>query len=99
MDEHPAGARQPRTGFDRHPANCPGLIVEQKVLDDADLAVARLDRATHQTTRGEQHGPSLRTPAPSAARLGVSAQSALLRAPPPADLGAPCGRQAAPCAL
>ena len=46
MNEHPAAAGQPVTGFDRHPANLPGLIVEQEVLDDSDLAVARRDRAT-----------------------------------------------------
>ena len=46
-------------------------IVKQEVLDRADLAVARLDRATYETTHGEQHGLSLLKHAQSAARPGV----------------------------
>ena len=56
VDEQLA-ARQPMSGPDRHPTNLPCLIVEQEVLDHADIAVARPDRATLKTTNGEQHGP------------------------------------------
>ncbi len=61
MNEHPA-AWQPMTGVDRHPANLPGLIVEQEVLDRADLAVGRLDLGAFKTTHSEQHGLSLLMP-------------------------------------
>ena len=77
MDEHPAAAGQPITRFDRHPANLPCLVVEQEIPDCADLAVARLDRATHETTDGEQHGPFLLKRAQSAARPGADRYSAL----------------------
>jgi hypothetical protein len=57
VDEHHPLLSQPIACRDREPAELPGPIVEQEVLDRADLPVARLNLATDETTHGEQHGP------------------------------------------
>jgi len=46
----------PISGVNHHPADLPTPVVEQEILDGADVAVARLDRASEQTANGEQHG-------------------------------------------
>jgi len=44
------------SGVNHHPPDLPALVVEQEVLDGADMAVACLGGASVQTGNGKQHG-------------------------------------------
>jgi hypothetical protein len=46
---------QPMSSVNHHPADLPTPVVEQEVLDGADVVVARVDGASEQTANGKQH--------------------------------------------